>query len=204
MLISLTGIDGAGKSHIAKLLYKEIKKTNKKCVLINKWEIFDDNLFSECRFINKDLNDLRDCISEMEGRNRFIFLMWLIYISLEKKYIEDSDTIYILDGYWIKHAAFEIIYGVEEDWILSVVKKLPKPDYTIYLDIDPDISFSRKKEYTKYECGRLEISKENFINHQSKLRFLLKNWSILYGWHTILSTEPGEQIVEEIIRKVGI
>lgn len=198
MLITLAGVDGAGKSTQSKFLLEWLKSKNIEVTILDKWDIFNLDMFPECRFIQPDLDQLRECISEMDGPARALFLIWSVTMTM-KNFREDSSRIYISDGYWIKHLASEILYGNEEQWLLSIISHLPSSDLVLYFEIDAAETTARKKSYTPYECGRQVVSKQTFFTHQTKLKNLLDNWSRSMGW-TIINAEQGADDVFKILQ----
>lgn len=200
MLITFTGCDGAGKSTQVKYVKDWLENNGYRVEILDKWDVLDKEKFPEARFIDTPLDDFRVCISEMEGISRALFLFWTISITLTKDNLKDDNKIYILDGYWIKHAASEILYGCEESFIKSIYQQLPKSDLVLYFDITPEEALLRKKgDLTPYECGRdSELKEENFIKHQTKLRNLMDSWSQQYNWSRVSSLQSPEIITERV------
>ncbi|SET49378.1 Thymidylate kinase [Salinibacillus kushneri] len=200
MLITFTGCDGSGKSTQIKKIQKWLRDNNYNVDILDKWNILDSEKFPECRFINTPLSDLRVCISEMEGISRALFLFWSISITLTKNNLQDKNHIYLLDGYWMKHAASEILYGCDEKWIKETFLQLPISDLVFYFDVPPKEALKRKQgDLTPYECGRdNEVKEENFIRHQTKLRKLLKSWANSYSWQQVSSLQPEDDITNNV------
>lgn len=195
MLIAFAGCDGSGKSTQVKKTANWLRSKGYEVEILDKWDILNHNKFSECRFIKTDLEDLRVCIAEMQGISRALFLFWSIAITLSKDNLHLEDKIYLLDGYWMKHAASEIIYGCSEEWIFKTVEQLPQPDITFYFDVTPEVALMRKKDLTPYECGRkLNFTDQDFLEHQSKLHMLLKKWAETYNWVFI----SGQLNIDEV------
>lgn len=187
MIIAVCGTDGAGKSTQINNLIKNNKDRFNKVEVLDKWSILEKSEFPECRFIETKLDDLRVDISHMEGYSRILFLFWSIYITMSKKDLYDKNSLFILDGYWMKHAASEIIYGCNEKVVDDLTKVFPEPDMTLYINTPIEETVKRKKgDFTPYECGRDDQMKiENFITHQKKLKALMDQWSKNYNWQII-------------------
>jgi thymidylate kinase len=204
MLIAFAGTDGSGKSTQVKEVKNRLLKEGYKVQILDKWDILKSEKFPECKFIDTSLNDLRVNIAEMQGISRALFLFWSITITLTKDQLENEDTIYLLDGYWMKHAASEIEYGCDERWIELTCKQFPKADLTFYFDVPPEIALKRKPELTPYECGlAMDLNKTKFINHQTNLRNRLLNWADTYQWLKISSLEPKEKITNFVVEKIS-
>ncbi|MFH4399002.1 hypothetical protein WMQ46_03130 [Vibrio diabolicus] len=200
MLLVLAGPDGAGKSTQAKFLYDWYSDQGYSVKILDKWDILNISSNPECRFINSSLDELRYCISEMKGESRSLFLFWSIFQTMvDIEDIHDPDTIYISDGYWIKHAASEVLYGNSEDWVRSVTSAFPKPDYIFYFDIEPSVTSVRKSDFTPYECGRnTEMKIEQFINHQLSLKSMMDKWSRQDDWVSINANRDVDDVFHDI------
>lgn len=200
MLITIAGCDGAGKSTQMKKVKNWLENNNYEVVILDKWDILNTEKFPECRFINTPLDDLRVCISEMEGISRALLLFWSISITLTKNNLNDDGKIYLLDGYWMKHAASEIVYGCNPEWIKKTFEQLPESELVLYLDVPPEEALNRKQgDLTPYECGRdANLTPENFIKHQAKLRNILTSWANEYNWFEVSSLQCEEVITNQV------
>lgn len=205
MILSLVGQDGAGKSTQTGLITNLLRRRGLSVEVLDKWSVLNHVQNPECRFINTELDDLRECIAEMEGSARSLFLFYSIATStnvfLRQK---DSGTIFIADGYWQKHAASEIVYGCDEDWILSTSRVFPEADMTFYLRVDIELAARRKDVFTSYECGRVfKNNRESFVRHQRKVQAILDSWSIRYGWIVIDAAGEMKDISDKIIASLS-
>jgi dTMP kinase len=203
MIIAFSGCDGSGKSTQVRRIRQSLQEQGWDVEVLDKWDILNPQKLPECRFLKPDLDDLRVCIAEMEGPSRAMFLFWSIAITLTKDDLHRDDKIYLLDGYWMKHAASEIIYGCPSDLIDSMVRSLPRADLTFYFDITPEESMRRKPEFTPYECGRiLDYTPDDFIRHQTKLRNHMLNWVDQYGWYKISSFQEQDAITKQVLHLI--
>ncbi|MFT3770483.1 MAG: hypothetical protein QM820_34070 [Minicystis sp.] len=167
--------------------------------MLDKWDVLDRDKFPECRFLRDDLEDLKICISDMEGMSRALFLFWSLFITLSRDRLDRSDAIYVLDGYWMKHAAGEIIYGCDAEWVTATAKRMPRPDVTIYLDVTPEVALRRKTSFTPLECGRRhDLSATAFVQHQTRLREQLLAWCEEFGWTKVSAVTDEEQVAAGI------
>lgn len=205
MLITFIGPDGAGKSTQTKIAHQWLLANGFDVVILDKWAILDINLHPECRFINSSLEDIRVCIAEMENESRALFLFWSIFQTMNKyNDLKSSKKIYISDGYWVKHAASEIIYGNNSEWINSIIKAFPKSDLTFYFNIEPEITALRKKTFTPYECGRFNNTNiDNFIVHQKKLKKILDTWNDKESWININADQSQNDISGSILEQLA-
>ncbi len=200
MLIAFAGIDGAGKSTQAKALAHLLREQGKSVKVIDKWDILDPAIHPECRFIHSRLEEVRICISEMEGPGRALFLFWCIALTTTRC-MKESHDYFISDGYWMKHAAAELAMGCPRAMIEGYIEALPKADITLYFDLDPAIAYDRKGpgDVTPYECGcDPEMKQDGFIRHQIAIRTILTEWAARDDWTTIDSRRDPDSIAAEI------
>jgi len=203
MLIALTGADGVGKSTVSALLKNNLGKGGENLKTVDRWDIMKNNDYPACRFIQPDLTDLKQCIAEMQGPSRFMFILWSIY-SVMESYERDTSSITFIDSYWMKHAAAEISYGLSEKYVRELISLLPTPDLTILLKLPAEEAYRRKTigkevDLNYYECGMdKNLSRERFINHQNSINSILSRWSNEYRWFEINTDKPVMIVEEEI------
>lgn len=199
MLVAFAGCDGAGKSTQVKRVRQWLEERGRRAEIVDRWDILDEEKFPECRFIRSSRSVVRVCNSEMEGLGRAMFIFWTISLTMQKINRQDPSRIYLLDGYWMKHAAAEIEYGCPPAWIEATVRCLPPADVTLYVDVTPEEALRRKPELTPYECARNpELNPQDFINQQTKLRRRLLGWADEFGWETISSIQEPSAVTEQI------
>ena len=199
MLIALAGCDGAGKSTQAKLVAHWMEQRGWSSEVVDRWHILDHEKFPECRFIRSPRELVRVCNCEMNGLSRAMFLFWTLSMRMEKLDLQDKTRVYILDGYWMKHAAAELEYSCDSAWIEATVRCLPPADLTFYLDIAPEEALRRKSELTPYECARnASLDPGDFVRHQTKLRMRLRAWADDLGWEVISSLQDPARVTEQI------
>jgi len=203
MLVNIIGCDGAGKTTVIEYCAEWLRKEHGFTVeVLNKWSVMNHELFPECAFINCAENEIKNCISLMQDESRFLFLVYLYATSLMK--MKDSvggrETIILLDGYWYKHYASEILFGINKEWMKNICKFLPKPDFTILFDVDSTKSFERKTFISSYECGLLDVNQENYMMFQNKFRLELLALASTEQWEVIDANANLEDVISSTKR----
>ncbi len=135
IFIVLEGIDGAGKTTMAKMLIKDLEDDGYKVVYtFEPWT---------SKFIEslKELGPLRNAYMEalVYAADRLLHIREVIEPAINSGYIV------ICDRYYYSSAAYQSAMGAPIDWILTINMFAIKPNIAIYLDIEPEIGIARKK-----------------------------------------------------------
>lgn len=201
-IIAVVGGDGAGKTSAAQLVSSTFRP--ELCVRqIDKWDVLDKIQHPEYRFLLSDLALFRRCVSDMPEITRTLFLFWMLHGTFTPSATRGADLI-VLDGYWPKHAASEIIYSGRHDLVEMLISIMPAPTLTLMLDVDPAVAYERRVAdkatfLVPYECGLdLNCSKHAFMTHQSKIREILLGWCSTFGWKR-LDANVDRAIVENSV-----
>lgn len=204
MLIALIGTDGAGKSTQSDALVDYLQSNGRSVVRFSMWDILEER-FPEHRFIGSPREEIRVCISEMRGTSRILFLFWMMAAAFEDARRQTSGAIGILDGFWQKHAAVEMVHGVPGMLVEQLGAIFPEPDLTFHLDVDPELSLQRKlgKSITPYECGNdPSLSETAFLRHQHAVRSILTDMGAGKDWVRIDADKPVADCQATIIERV--
>lgn len=201
MLISLAGLDGAGKSTLTRRLDGDLRAAGRAVRRIDRWDIVGNPEYPATRFMRPDVPDTRLCVADMPNPPRFLFLMWSIGMALLAKPPAPAGTVTLLDGYWMKHAASEIVYGLSRPWVEAVVEALPRPDVVVHLALDPEVAWERKAggDVVPYECGMdPSCSRETFLAHQHRIRAILDAWAERDGWRVVDASRPVDEVAAAV------
>jgi dTMP kinase len=202
MLIALTGCDGAGKSTATDLLAGWFMTRSLTVRRIHKWDLFSTERVPQARFLVGQRDLLRQCIPAMEHLARPLFIAWMLQITAQNALRHHAD-VHILDDYWMKTFAAEVLHGIDEDWLIKTASLLPEPDLVIYLDVDPQSALLRKSVRTPYECGRdTELSPASFVSHQTKQRAQLQRWARARAWAQVDANRSRDEVLDQIIECV--
>ncbi len=202
MIISVVGTDGAGKSTVTRRAHALLDTPDHPVRLVDRWDIVDNPAYPATRFMRPDVPDTRLCVAEMPGASRFLFLMWSIGMALTGRRtptLEGQPV--LLDGYWMKHAASESVYGLDRSWVESVVAGLPRSHLVLYLRLDPAVAWRRKRgrDVVPYECGMdPSCSETSFLDHQHAILKVLDHWAERDGWTEIDAAAPLEEVVDRV------
>lgn len=188
-LICITGIDGSGKSTLIKTLNRKVEGS----VVASIWQSFESN-----QQLFKTKRDVYEYMLSLTVNSRVIFLAHAIRFGLERA-LESRSEIVLLDGYYYKYFAPELVLGADPDLIRKLGDTFPQPDCIICLDADAELSFSRKQEITSYECGfAMEVSHETYVNFQEsvihKRRFFDQS-----SWKFLDARLSPEHLVDQAI-----
>jgi dTMP kinase len=203
MLIAFTGCDGCGKSTQLRRAEQWLKSRGVAVHVVDKWRLKDRSLVPECRFIGGSLEELKQCIAEMEGPARALFLFWTLTITAQRiSEARAAGEICLADGYWMKVAAAELTYGCSPALIARCVEQLREPDLTLLFDAPPEETLRRKLAadlLTPYECGRdASLSPGGYLAHQKAVRAVLRTWAEEHGWRVIDASQPTEAVWDTV------
>lgn len=101
--------------------------------------------------------------------------------------------IVVSDRYLESSIAYQTSQGLEEDWILLINKGVIKPDLSIILDVDPEISLKRKvKVNDRFENVEfLNKVRKKFLDRANKM-----------GYKVINAKKSILEVHEEVLRTV--
>lgn len=202
-MIAVVGCDGAGKSSVVRFLRTELSR-DYQVKLIDKWDVLNSSTYPAYRFMRPELPTLRRCVSDMPEVTRTLFLFWLLHGTLTVKAAEGADIV-LLDGYWPKHAASEILLSGRRDLVKCLIDLMPRPELTLFLDVDPAVAYRRRIADTStplvpYECGLdPDCSEARFVQHQSAMRTILGEWCAALGWTRIDASPDRTKVLDAVL-----
>jgi len=162
-IIVFEGIDGAGKTTISKILYKFLREKNYNTVLTQ--EPFTNEI---TELIKK--SGWRDpvLLTLLFSADRAYHIKWLM---------DQKPEIVIMDRYYYSTIAYQSVLGVEEDWILNVNSKFPKPDITFLLDLNEEEALKRLKKDDKFnfeeKITSLKLVRNKYLELARKYNFIV-------------------------------
>lgn len=133
--IVLEGLDGAGKTTIARRLVEDL--SSRGIPASYTYEPTDSEIV---RLIKSTYNNLRDAYIDTLA----FALDRLIHVKNWVKPLLDKGVTVISDRYFYSSVAYQSASGAPFEWVIEVNKFAVKPDVAIYLDIEPEEGLSRK------------------------------------------------------------
>jgi dTMP kinase len=160
MLIAIEGIDGSGKTTIAKFLAEELRRRGYDVV------VFKEPTNSEYgRKIRQILKNR--CVNPEEElelfiRDREFDVRENILPALKE------GKIVVMDRYYYSTVAYQGALGIDVDYIMKLNEKFPKPDLVIILDVSPETALKRiraKRKPDRFEnLDYLRRVRQIFLN----------------------------------------
>jgi len=202
LLVAVVGLDGAGKSTVVQDAALRLTAVGHPARPVDRWDVVDNPAYPTARFLKANVKDIRTCVAAMPGPARLLFLLWLMSMALSAEQRErSSDEVVLLDGYWMKHAASEIAYGLERGWVETMAAGLPLPDLVLYLRLPPNEAWGRKRgDLVPYECGMDPACTEaSFLAHQRRIYDQLEDWSVRFRWSVIDASAPAPEVAARVV-----
>jgi dTMP kinase len=189
-IICVTGPDGSGKSTLVEHLVHALPHAKEVTI----WDALDNK--DAALFSSKKDVDTYLCILSPEAR--LLFMAHALRYAVDTALASGIETI-LLNAYYYKYFASEAAMGAHQDLIDTLAATFPTPDKTIFLSLSPEISASRKKYLSKYECGCREATTENFIDFQKKADKEFETY-IQPDWHILNAEDSPETLQEQALQ----
>ena len=197
IFIVLDGLDGSGKSEIAKLLYDNLSMNDKYNVMMTV-EPTGSEYGKEIRSILANEKDPQINGQKMLGlfiKDREDHLKNTIIPFLNKSDGKDANIV-ICDRYYYSTIAFQATQGLDMNMLIELNKEFLKPDVAFIMDIKPDVALERIK-------GREKEKFEN-VGFMSKLRrrFLELPKLLTDNIRIIDASKSKDEVYEEIEKEI--
>ena len=145
LLVVFEGLDQSGKQTQAERLRDRLVAGGRTVRLLS-FPSYDTHLGGEIgRALKGERDYAADTMQLLYVANRF---EWKPEIERELA----RGTVVVCDRYLASSIAYGESFGLDARWLEEIQKYLPQPDLTVLLDIDPQVSASRKTaDRDKYE-----------------------------------------------------
>lgn len=198
--IVLTGPDGTGKSTLCESLQKKLPG---KVLISSPWDAMSLMSSANSNNLLNSKESIQTYLKSSDQSSRIYFLFHAISRSEQYAKSQNPDLL-LFDGYWFKYAVAEMARGGNKELIMKVAELFKKPDLVFYLDIEPQVALTRKKQPSMYESGGATDNKaEEFLKFQSSM---YNYWSDLkkeMKWLSIDSRENFEIVEKNILDKIN-
>ena len=210
-LIIIEGIDGSGKTTLAKELSKRITNSiflSKKTIDAN--TEFQKNFMDMIKF--PLWNNKSNNIDEIDEESwMYLHMLWyhMVQEFVLKRYLKSSLDYIIMDGWYYKFLARHMVNDkMNIELVLSLFSRLFKGDTVIMLDVSPNICYQRKGHPSPSECGiHKHMQKEyddyvSFCSYQHEVSLALKSLDKYYNFKYIDASQTIDKTIENILKYV--
>ena len=188
LLIAFEGLDQSGKQTQAERLRDRVVEAGRLVRLLS-FPAYDTAIGTE---IGRALQGDRDYGPDV---------MQLLYVANRyelKPQIEfelGRGTVLICDRYLASSIAYGEAQGLDPAWLIDVQKYLPQPDVTFLLDIDPEVSASRKTaDRDKYERDLAMLG---------RVRGSYMRQAVTAAWTTLDANRDREMVATDVWKVVS-
>ena len=143
VVVSLEGIDAAGKNTQSKLLFEYFKRSDTPVEFIS----FPDYTTPIGREIRSFLDHKQEYVAEARH---------MLYAANRYEHKEQLENwiaqgkIVVINRYIESNLAYGTANGLPLQWLSQLESRMPPADYVFYLKISPEVSASRKKNRVRY------------------------------------------------------
>ena len=168
LLVVFEGLDQSGKQTQAERLRDRLVAAGRTVRLLS-FPSYETHLGGEIgRALKGERDYAADTMQLLYVANRF---EWKPEIERELAH----GTVVVCDRYLASSIAYGEAFGLDGQWLAEIQRYLPQPDLTVLLDIDPQVSASRKTaDRDKYErdLALLARVRESYLRQASGPRWL--------------------------------
>ena len=168
LLVVFEGLDQSGKQTQAERLRDRLVAAGRTVRLLS-FPSYDTHIGGEIgRALKGERDYAADTMQLLYVANRF---EWKPEIERELA----KGTVVVCDRYLASSVAYGEAFGLDGPWLLEIQRYLPQPDLTVLLDIEPQVSASRKTaDRDKYErdLALLGRVRESYLRQASSPRWL--------------------------------
>ena len=197
-LIVLEGIDGAGKSTLAKALIAHLEKTGRKARTL----IYPDRSYIYGKIIDDFLHSKISLSVEEQ------FLLYLTDMVKDKIKIANAiadGEIMILDRYFFSTIAYQCSNGLDYGRSKKFIELLSfnRPFGVFYIDLSVELSLQRKrKQKSLIGVDRFEKNKDLLQSARVFYERLLSERAFADNWVRIDGSKSQEEVSKELISGV--
>ena len=196
VLIVIEGIDGSGKTCIAKELFRRL--CSLKISTVYTHEPFTTGFSKTLKELS---GAIRDSIVETLAlaADRYVHIRSIIEPALRR------GSVVICDRYYYSSIAYQGARGADPEWIRIVNRYVIRPDLAIYLDVEPEEGLKRrygmKSEWPQFETIKIiERARQIYLDLVSQGELILVN--AMRNFKEVVSDVWS--LVEELLRSRSI
>lgn len=214
--IDFEGIDGVGKTTLAKKVCDKLNELGYKAFYLNRKQFKTTS-----NYLNMHMGSIANILwsdgeifkmADNEPYNGINIKHWLYLIqawyscfecNMVDMVVKENDIV-ISDGYFFKEMAkFKV--SMKDDDITKFFNDLKRPDVVIYLKSNPNECIATKSYISKVENGSFDGENSDYLHHQSRLSEAYDQMALDNSWKVINRKDNFiENNVEEILKIIGV
>jgi len=168
LLVVFEGLDQSGKQTQAERLRDRLVAAGRTVRLLS-FPSYDTHIGGEIgRALKGERDYAADTMQLLYVANRF---EWKPEIERELA----TGTVVVCDRYLASSVAYGEAFGLDGQWLLEIQRYLPQPDLTVLLDVDPQVSASRKtadRDKFERDLALLGRVRESYLRQAAAPRWL--------------------------------
>lgn len=209
MLIVLEGIDGAGKTTLAPMLYKSLAPSYERSVLVTgkHFDVQDPSVARHLETLRNLAWTRQETGADLLGARHWLALIASWYQALQqcvlRHYRAPSDLV-VVDGWFFRNLVkTRVRLGCTSNELAPVFAGVCTPDHTILVDAKPETIWSQRADFKTTELGRWDgyegDPRCSFIAYQTTIREHMLSDAQLQRWHVVqrqVGTSPLDTLAE--------
>ncbi|MFC7923905.1 dTMP kinase [Streptomyces cinereoruber] len=211
MLIVLEGIDGSGKTTVARLVAEALGPGG--AVPAGKKDVgaVDPATAARAAALRDLVWSSPEAHGDTYGAAHWILLIasWYAGLARLRPELTDADTVTVMDGWYYRNIAKTLIREpLDPHWVESLFAPVPEPALTVLLDVDPEVARSRRGTFKDTELGRWDgftgPPHEAFRDYQSVVRRALLRMAAERDWLVLVPhpDDPPEHTAAAVVAAV--
>ncbi len=212
----LEGIDGAGKTTVARMLCEKLKEQR---LDANVWKY--SQFRSDDPFVQAQMDNLHTIIwtpgqdepdTDLLGTYFYLYLL-AAWSSVKQKHciaqLKGTNRIEVFDGWHYRTIVKAFIrQQLSQSWLQSLFDTVANPDVVVLLDVDPAVSWRRRPRFKASEIGRWDgftgDTYSAYCAYQGRIRRELLVLAVNRKWMVVRQTADMNEtdVVENVYSHV--
>jgi len=197
MIIAFMGVDGSGKTTVARLVERRLRKMNLGVIYYPGFKHFLVGGFLKILPCDKAKKAQKKFLKRHSDKKPFFFKFWpyFVYLDCLLLYLKfkffSQNKIVIFDRYFYDFLISYEDLGYSSKFIRYLFLHLPKPDVGFVLDAPANIAYKRKKSDHNAGIDYYSLQRERYLNLARQL-----------GLRVLKTTKRPEETTEEVFTEL--
>jgi thymidylate kinase len=207
LLIALEGIDGAGKTAVARALARRLCADGVPAEYRTRSQATIDDPRAQ-----SEIDRLRGLIwqskaeepqTDLLGTHYYLFLIAAWFSALERRVLPElraRGVVAVFDGWYYRTLAKAAVRGqLDSTWLSSLFNHVAVPDQVVILDTAPELAWRRRRDFKASELGRWDgfsgSEFDAYCAYQGRIRAHLLEFASSFGW-LVVEPDPAMTVDE--------